>query len=307
MDKNQLIKIDQLMPGIPNGQFVRLKNQGTETEQATVYAKVNEPISEEEKNLLKSLYVTIIRYDTKEILYHGPLFDYTNKASLTMHSYEKRIDLGAIVSGQEQVLYISLKCPKEYVSEGGEQAKVDWVFRRIEDTPAPTMMATAAPSSTPTAAPGYPYVPSRTKNPSSEPTIRPSELVYTFVPVLTSSAITPTITISPEPEETNVVVSASPEATTAIEQLETEGPTEPKETPVHVESETEPSNQTEKETVSPTQNEHQPDVVYPTKTGNVIPIYFWSLLLFLSLIGMIMLIISWIRAKDKGEMNEKID
>lgn len=278
--------------------------------------------SNREWELLKELVLTIYSIDSsgeKEI-YKGSLFE--NDSSKDMLSKEKAICLGTFLKGKNYQLVASVTLPGSW-SHSYCQTRVDWVFVTEEmlKTPSPPIKTAApdplpiptspsTPQVIPTIVPEEPseepptILPEETLSPTVEPTSEPQvevtdrpldieEPTESPEPLLTPKPTGSPIPIVPTPTDAELngddnpvaPVSAKPNPSKTPKPASTEPPEETKKpaTPKITKNPNESvGGDVPKIDVTPKLPEES-----ATKTGDDTPIFFWGVVCFISLLGIL--------------------
>ena len=305
-----------MMPGQTVEQNISITNgRSNDTLRVYLYAQLPELCSEEDRELLKYLHVTVTEERRRGVLYDGILL---NQPS------EGKIPLGEYAPGDVANLKILLKLDPKW-KKGSSHTKIQWVFT-TENKVNPTKVPTKPPSR-PGGNPILTKVPDATKEPQStedvivtaEPTNAPSQMpteepiVPSEEPIVTEEPMeeiestekpnnVPVVTEKPEDEEPEDE-KPTPKPTKGAVQTPTEEPvptpisgisvfvTEkpevidriPSKKPNEMEEPKEDESKVEQDRVP------KPDLkdVHATKTGDATPIVFWTVLCICSFLGII--------------------
>lgn len=305
-----------MMPGQTVEQNITITNgQSNDTIRVYLYAQVPELCSEEDRELLKYLHVTVTEERKRAVLYDGLLLNQPSEGKLPLGEYAP----GAVAN-----LNISLSLAPEW-NKGASHTKIQWVFT-TENKVNPTKVPTKPPSR-PGGNPILTKVPDATKEPQStedvivtaEPTNAPSQMpteepiVPSEEPIVTEEPMeeiestekpnnVPVVTEKPEDEEPEDE-KPTPKPTKGAVQTPTEEPvptpisgisvfvTEkpevidriPSKKPNEMEEPKEDESKVEQDRVP------KPDLkdVHATKTGDATPIVFWTVLCICSFLGII--------------------
>ena len=326
-----------MMPGQTVEQNISITNgRSNDTLRVYLYAQLPELCSEEDRELLKYLHVTVTEERRRGVLYDGILL---NQPS------EGKIPLGEYAPGDVANLKILLKLDPKW-KKGSSHTKIQWIFtteNKVNPTSAPVNPGTnpertnipditKEPQSTeevvvteePTSAPSVitteePNEPSAPSEPSEVPLVTEEPIKETEstekpndVPMLTDEPLNEEST--PKPTKTPVVPTASGPISTSdsgIVILSSESPKATKIPSSEKPKKTEKPDETEKidETEKPNEIESNveqdqvpnPDLkeVHVTKTGDATPIIFWMVLCMGSFIGIIGIGNSLLRFKKK--------
>lgn len=286
-----------MMPGQTVDQNITITNvQTNDTIRVYLYAQLPELCSEEDRELLKYLHVTVTEEKKRGVLYDGILL---NQPS------EGRIPLGEYAPGDVANLNISLKLDPEW-NKGSSHTKIQWVFTTESEA-----IPTKKPSDPGPVNPGRPSTPNVTQKPEptkvvettppEKPTTTPQEVGPSEQPVVTEPATMEPATMEPEktpkPTKTPVVTKQPEEPTTeptkepvptpdpGIVILASENPVVTEEPP----DDNTPKPTEYKASKVEKKDEPKPNLkeVHATKTGDASPIVFWMVLCIGSFVGMI--------------------
>ena len=313
-----LLDIAGIMPGETVSQMIEITNSTDRTIPVYMYAKTESAFSsltEEERELLKSLQLLVANKDGT-VLYSGPMFEDDDTKQL--FSPNIPVLLGTLTQGTSQDVYIAVKCPERW-NKPNTKVKVLWVFSAQKattptpsiTTPAPSAVPTVLPTSTPTQSSNVPNPTSSEITDNPEVTATPivtdfpektDSVVVTTTPGKTEASKptvtpqiteTPKVTATPKPTETSLSETPIPTPTSSSG-MKPQGSSDP-DTTMDTIIET-PETVTDKPKKTPSSANHpnatkkpirkvDPDTVYPTKTGDITPILFWTMLCIISFIG----------------------
>lgn len=314
------LNVKGLMPGETVEQIISIKNIYDNPVKVYLYAKIPDDNgnmavarSNMEWELLKELVLTIRAIDSsgeKEI-YRGSLFE--NDSSKDMLSKEKAICLGTFLKGMNYQLVASVTLPGSW-SHSYCQTRIDWVFVTEEmlkpPTPTPPPASPSTPLPIPTIVPEEPSKepptnsPVETLLPTAEPTSMPQVEVTdkpldvgdpedTPEPPLTPRPTNSPTSVTPTPTDFEFGGDDNPEAPVSVKPNPTKTP---KPVPTKMPKETE-KPVTPKITKNPEESvggdvpkiDVTPELPEEsaTKTGDDTPIFFWGVVCFVSLLGIL--------------------
>lgn len=316
------LNVKGLMPGRTVEQIISIKNIYDNPVKVYLYAKIPDDNgnmavarSNTEWELLKELILTIHSIDSsgeKREIYKGALFE--NDSSKDMLSKEKAVCLGTFLKGKSYQLVASVTLPGSW-SHSYCQTRIDWVFVTEEmlkpSTPTPPPASPSKPlpvptSSAPTIVPEEPTqeppttLPEETLEPTSKPQVEVTDKPLdigepedTPEPSMTPRPTNSPPPITPTPTDFELGGDDNPMAKPSIEPR-------PSKTPKPVTTKT-PKKTKKPETPNETKNPEEsvggdvpkidvtPDLPEEsaTKTGDDTPIFFWGVVCFVSLLGIL--------------------
>ena len=321
------LNVKGLMPNETRSQIINIQNTHDSPVEVYLYAKV--PVEYQgiartntEWKLLNALELTITSSKDNKVIYSGVLFE--ENSSKDMLSQGKAICLGNFQLGEKCQLELSVTLPKTW-SHSYCQTKVDWVFMTKTTPPTQAPVRTFPPSVvTPTPIPTVEPeqtvppgdIPIDADPPTEPPTPEPTpELTDPPIPTPEpTSEPTPTLTptdissptILPTPTDLELGIDDNPMANTSAK---------PKPSKTPKPERTQKPKKTKKPAAPPTKNPEEeigdniPRIdVAPklpeesaTKTGDDTPIFFWCVVCFISLMGVLYNGIVLGKRKDKKE------
>lgn len=306
-----------LMPNETRSQMINIQNTHNSSVEVYLYAKVPDEYQQiartnTEWKLLNALQLMITNSKDNRIIYTGSLFE--ENSSKDMLSQGKPICLGNFQPGEKCHLELSITLPKTW-SHSYCQTKVDWVFMTkptpptqapvrtfppsvVTPTPIPTVEPeqTVPPGDIPIEAEPPTEPPILTPEPTpelTEPPIPTPEPTPTPIPIpIPTPTDIPSPTVFPTPTDLELGIEDNPMANTSAKPKPSKTPKpKPTQKPTRTQKPATPSTKNPEEEIG--DNIPRIDVApklpeeSATKTGDDTPIFFWCVVCFISLMGVL--------------------
>lgn len=291
------LDLTEILPGETKTKGVFIANNTGKEIPVYLYARIPEsyalmPPEQQlaQMELLNELILTVGN-EKKKILYYGPLFDFDNTKE--MLSAKHAVKLGQYKPLEGEVIYVSVHLPITW-TKGNSVSSVDWIFsiekeEVPEETPVVTQEAVVTHNPVVTQEPVVTGTPTEGSIPTEYPLVTEGPFMETTV----APTLDPTTEPTFRPEQTPQMYTEEPMRTML-----------PTLKPMDIASMIPALTTKKPQTGIPEQGGNKKPVsnkkpvlsaTHATKTGDETPIYLWSALCLVSVVGMVIFGKSWKR------------